>query len=261
MINPAKRVLAIGAHPDDVEFMCAGLLALLRNLGYEIHIATLTLGDCGTANEAAETIRQIRRGEAESACRLLGAIYRPLDFYDLCMFNDDSANRKVTGLMREVDPAIVVTHPPQDYISDHEITSTLVRNACFYGPVPNYKTAQTTRTSAIPYLFYAHPMEGVDIYGQPVTPHFYVDVSNVFQMKADMLSCHGSQRNWLRSQHGMDEYVESMRRWSQELGRQASAISGRKLEYAEAYRQHRGHAYPRDAVLSKLLGEAVIAPG
>jgi|SRR5579864_490453 len=258
MINSAKRVLAIGAHPDDVEFMCAGVLALLGNLGYEVHIATLTLGDCGSANEAPETIRQIRRGEAESACRVLGATYHFLDFYDLCIFNDDSANRKVTGLLREVDPGIVITHPPQDYIADHETTSLLVRNACFYGPVPNYKTSQTTRTSAIPHLFYANPMEGLDIFGEPVTPQFYVDVSRVFSQKVGMLSCHKSQRDWLRTQHGIDEYVESMRRWSQELGRQVSSISGRDVQHAEAYRQHRGHAYPRDAVLSKLLGEAVI---
>jgi hypothetical protein len=74
-----------------------------------------------------------------------------------------------------------------------------------------------------------------------------------------MLSCHKSQREWLRAQHGMDEYVESMRRWSRTLGQQASAISGRIVEFAEAYRQHRGHAYPRDPILSTLLGNFVIS--
>jgi LmbE family N-acetylglucosaminyl deacetylase len=262
MNHSAHRVLAVGAHPDDVEFMCAGLLALLRNAGCELHIATMSSGDCGSMREKPQTLRSIRQAEAEAACRALGAIYHPLEFSDFCIFNDDHANRRVTALLREVDPSIVITHSPQDYLSDHETTSTLVRNACFYGPAPNYKTSQwtaTARTSSVPHLYYAHPMEGIDIFGEVVMPHLYVDVTSVFPLKTDMLSCHKSQREWLRAQHGMDEYVESMRRWSRTLGQQASAISGRIVEFAEAYRQHRGHAYPRDPILSTLLGNFVIS--
>jgi LmbE family N-acetylglucosaminyl deacetylase len=262
MNHSAHRVLAVGAHPDDVEFMCAGLLALLRNAGCELHIATMSSGDCGSMREKPETLRSIRQAEAEAACRALGAIYHPLEFSDFCIFNDDHANRRVTALLREIDPSIVITHSPQDYLSDHETTSTLVRNACFYGPAPNYKTSQwtaTARTSSVPHLYYAHPMEGTDIFGEAVMPHLYVDVTSVFPLKTDMLSCHKSQREWLRAQHGMDEYVESMRRWSRTLGQQASAISGRIVEFAEAYRQHRGHAYPRDPILSTLLGNFVIS--
>ena len=68
-----KRVLAVGAHPDDVESFCAGTLFLLRELGYQIHIATMTLGDCGSAQHSAQEIRRIRRKEAEAACELLSA--------------------------------------------------------------------------------------------------------------------------------------------------------------------------------------------
>ena len=262
MSHPAHRVLAVGAHPDDVEFMCAGLLALLRNAGCEVHIATMSSGDCGSMREEPETLRRIRQAEAAAACRTLGAIYYPLDFSDFCIYNDDHANRRVTALLREVGPSIVVTHSPQDYLSDHETTSTLVRNACFYGPAPNYKTSQwtaTARTSSIPHLYYAHPMEGIDIFGHAITPHLYVDVTSVSPLKTEMLSCHKSQREWLRAQHGMDEYMESMRGWSGALGRQASAVSGDNVEFAEAYRQHRGHAYPRDPILSALLGKLVIS--
>jgi hypothetical protein len=102
-------------------------------------------------------------------------------------------------------------------------------------------------------------MEGIDIFGQAVMPHLYVDVTGVFALKTEMLSCHKSQREWLQAQHGMDEYVGSMRRWSCALGRQASAISGGEVEFAEAYRQHRGHAYPRDPILNTLLGNFVIS--
>ena len=261
MAGSAKRVLAVGAHPDDIEFMCAGLLALLKNADFEVHIATMSSGDCGSMDTDPDTLRKIRRGETEDACRVLGANYHALDFDDFSIYNDDSSNRRVSALLREVDASIIITHSPQDYLSDHETTSTLVRNACFSAAAPNYKTPQTPkrRSSSVPYLFYAHPMEGIDIFGNAIASHIYVDIGGVFNLKAEMLSCHKSQREWLRAQHGMDEYVESMRRWSSKLGQQASAISGKPIEFAEAYRQHRGHAYPRDPILTKFLGDRVVS--
>jgi LmbE family N-acetylglucosaminyl deacetylase len=262
MNSPEKRVLAIGAHPDDVEFMCAGLLALLKNAGYDVHIATLSSGDCGSMEIDPETLIAIRRGEAEDSCRVLGASYHRLEFKDFSIFNDDASSRTVCALLRKVDPQIVITHSPQDYLSDHETTSTLVRNACFSAPAPNYNTPQwtaTKRSSSVPYLFYAQPMEGIDIFGEPIAPHLYLDITSVFAIKERMLSCHKSQREWLRAQHRMDEYVESMRGWSSELGRLASAVSGKPIAFAEAYRQHRGHAYPREPILAKILSQFVIS--
>jgi N-acetylglucosamine malate deacetylase 1 len=256
-----KTILAVGAHPDDVEFMCSGLLGMLRDKGFEIHVATMTCGDCGSMHERPAKISEVRRSEAEAACQVLGAQYHHLDFTDFCIFNDDISNRRVTALIRDVNPFIVVTHPPQDYLSDHEVTSGLVRNACFYAPVPNYSTSKWTsavHVSSIPYLYYAHPMEGVDLFGNTTTPHLYIDVTDKLSLKVRMLSCHRSQRDWLRVQHGMDDYVDGMKRWSHTLGQEASRLSGWTVEFAEAYRQHRGHAYPTTALLTKLLDKAVI---
>lgn len=262
MTASSKRVLAVGAHPDDVEIMCAGLLALLRNAGCEVHVATMSLGDAGSVDYGPEEIRGIRHGEAEHACRVISAAYHPLDFWDFAIYNDDRSNRKVTALLREVDPSIVITHPPHDYLQDHETTSALVRNACFYASAPNYDSSQWTsvaRASSIPYLYYSNPVEGVDIFGCPIVPHIFIDITSTFSSKVNMLECHKSQRDWLRQHHGMDEYVESVRRWDRAVGRQASRVSGRTIEHAEAYRQHRGHAYPRDNVLAELLAEFVIS--
>jgi LmbE family N-acetylglucosaminyl deacetylase len=166
-----KRILAIGAHPDDVEFMCAGTLFLLRKRGWEIHVASMSLGDCGSLEHSAHELRRIRESEARAACALLDAIYHYVGFNDLCIYNDDASNRRTTALLREIDPAVVVTHPPHDYLSDHEATSLLVRNACFYAPVPNYDTSHlsvSAPTSAIPFLYYTPPLEGQDIFGNPI---------------------------------------------------------------------------------------------
>jgi LmbE family N-acetylglucosaminyl deacetylase len=261
MASEIKRVLAVGAHPDDVEIMCSGTLFALHQLGHEVHVASLTLGDCGSAEISAEEIRLVRHREAVKACEVLDATYHHAGFDDLCIFNDDNSNRRVTSLLRVVDPWMVITHSPNDYMSDHEMTSLLVRNASFNASIPNYKTKAggSGCTLNIPYLYYAPPMEGTDVFGRKVTPQFYVDISAVMQQKLEMLACHESQRNWLRAHHGIDEYIESVRRFNTSLGQRASELAGILITHAEAFRQHRGHAYPNDNVIATFLRESVIA--
>lgn len=256
-----KIALAVGAHPDDVEFICSGTMTLLGAAGWELHVATLSLGDYGSDRHSAQEIRRIRRAEAQKSCELLGATYHYGGLHDFGIFHDDRSNRLVTALLRKVRPDLVITHPPVDYLTDHEMTSRLVRNACFYAAVPNYDTQELTeaeRTSSVPWLYYAHPLEGSDSFGEPVVPSFYVDVTGVIERKAELLACHASQREWLRAHHGMDEYLEIMRRWSADQGKGASQAAGRTIQYAEAFRQHRSHAYPQENLLVEILGEEVI---
>ena len=249
--SQARSVLAFGAHPDDVEISCAGTLKALRDAGFEIHVATMTLGDCGSKEMPAEEVRRMRRMEAENACRILGATYRYGGSHDFSVFFDDAHNRRVTAIVRAVAPQIVFTHAPADYLLDHDNTSALVRNACFLASAPNYdcsKQGAAPAMEAIPHLYYWDVMEGIDIFGRAVAPEFYVDISEEIELKSEMLGAHRSQREWLRAQHGMDEYIEQMRTWSAQRGRE----SGR-FAYAECFRQHRGHAYRRNNVLAEVL--------
>jgi N-acetylglucosamine malate deacetylase 1 len=258
-----KRVLAVGAHPDDIEFICSGALLLLKEAGCEIHVATLTLGDCGSAEHPAAEIQRIRRAEAERSCAILGARYHYGGFKDFCIFYDEVSNRRVAALLREVRPWLVITHPPGDYLIDHEVTSRLVRNACFAAPTPNFDTSAFSMAgpiAAIPALYYAQPVEGIDLFGDSVEPHFYLDVGDLMDRRLELLACHESQRNWLRAHHGIDEYLDSMRRWNEELGRRAGEIAGRPIRFAEAFRQHRGHAYPRKNPLADLFPDRVVRP-
>lgn len=254
------KVLAIGAHPDDVEIMCSGTLFALSKLGHEVHVASLTLGDCGSREHSREETRRIRHAEAVKASELLHATYHEVGFDDLSIFNDDGSNRRVTALMREIDPALVITHSPNDYMSDHETTSLLVRNACFSAPIPNYETTNSAvnPTTKIPYLYYAPPLGGIDAFGKTVIQQFYVDISDLMDQKLEMLACHASQRDWLRAHHGMDEYIESARRFNNLLGQRASTLAGREIIYAEAFRQHRGHAYPADNLIATYLPASVV---
>jgi len=243
------RVLAIGAHPDDVEFKCAGTLSLLRKRGYEIAIVTVANGDCGSTEHSAVEIARIRAAEAAESAALLQGRYFGLGSGDLAISFDMETRRKVTNAIREVDPFIVLTHPHEDYMADHEVTSRLVRDACFGAPIPNYGAFGNLRhTDHIPYLYYWDAMEGIDYLGRPMPVHFYVDVTSTMETKRKMLACHRSQREWLMRQHGLDEYTHSMVEWAAARGKEAG------FKHAEGFCQHRGHAYPKENVLEKVLG-------
>jgi LmbE family N-acetylglucosaminyl deacetylase len=246
----SPRVLAIHAHPDDVEFQCAGTLARLKKLGCAISIATMTPGDCGSAKLGPIEIGRVRREEARQAAILLGAEYLCLEFRDLQIIIDNEGRRRVTEAIRQTLPDIVLTAPPIDYMSDHEMTSRLVRDACFAASVPNFDTCVANPappTAQIPHLYYVDPIEGINWYGQPIPPEFIIDISETFELKRNMLACHESQRGWLMQQHGIDEYLESCTRWSSARGKEIG------VAYGEAFTQHKGHPYPHDNLLLKLL--------
>ncbi len=246
-----ERVLSVMAHPDDAEIFCAGTLARLQEIGFDIHIATMTPGDCGSKHQSPSDIARVRLEEARTAASRIRAGFSCLDFRDLQITYDPPAIRKAVELLRQIDPVIVITHSPQDYLLDHEITSLLVRNACFAAPVPNFQTGRLpSRPPAgrIPHLYYASPAAGIDIFGESVPATVYIDISDVMGLKSDMLSCHKSQHAWLRAQHGTADYLDEMRQWNSALGKQIG------VEYAEGFRQHLGHPYPKDDRLGKLLG-------
>jgi N-acetylglucosamine malate deacetylase 1 len=234
-----------------MEILGAGTLAHLTNLGHSVMVVTMTAGDCGTAEYDAATISEMRQNEARAACRLIGAEYVCGGFGDMSIFIDDPSRRRVTELLRAARPDIVLTASPVDYHCDHEATSALVRDACFAASAPNYRTGAAAPLNAIPCLYFMDPDEGLDRDGNVVLPEFVVDVSQHIELKKQMLACHESQRAWLRRQHGMDDYIETMEAWSRERG----ALAG--FAYGEGFRQYRCHPYPRSPVLQDLLGSLV----
>ena len=242
-----KTALSLMAHPDDAEFTCAGTLALLRERGWEIDIATMTPGDCGSAEFDREEISRIRKGEAAGAARILDAAYHCLECEDVFIMYDKATLLKVIALLRKVRPTIVFAPSPSDYMVDHEMTSKVVQTACFAVGMPNIKIDGVEPFEYVPYLYYVDAMEGKDILGHEIVPGILSDISSIIGIKEQMLCCHASQRNWLMAHHGIDEYIESMKRFS--------AICGKMIgsRYAEGFRQHMGHGYPQDNILKKEL--------
>lgn len=249
-LSEHKCILTFCAHPDDAEFLCGGTLILLSELGWEVHIATLSAGDCGSVTESPEEIMARRRREAEDASAIVHGTYHCLERRDLQVYDDNATRGDATALIRRVRPDCVITHYPVDYMSDHIAASAVARTAVFTAPIKNYTvgSAQTVQpTSAVVPVYYLMPLEGTDHFGNPVAPEFAVDISRVIERKAEMLACHKSQRDWLRKQHGVDEYIERMKQWDAELGRAVGCA------FAEGFSMHRGHGYPQTALIQDAL--------
>jgi LmbE family N-acetylglucosaminyl deacetylase len=235
------------AHPDDAEILCAGTLIRLGEAGWEIHIATATPGDCGTMDRNRWDISSVRTREAASAASLIGASYHCLDENDGLVVYDKPTIQKAIDLFRRIAPSLVFTHALRDYMLDHEQCSMLARAASFIYGAPNSSTFPRHPESRVPYLYYCDPVEGVDPLGNPVIPTTLIDITPQMETKSKMLSAHASQRDWLRAHHGMDQYIESMKRHAEMRGKALA------VKYAEGFVQHRGHAYPSDDLLGELF--------
>jgi LmbE family N-acetylglucosaminyl deacetylase len=239
------------AHPDDAEIFAGGALALLQRKGWTIHIASMTPGDCGSREHSPSEVSAIRRREGAMGAAVIHAEYHCLDRRDLRIFYDDPTTMAAVELLRTVRPDVVFTHPPSDYMLDHEMTSRVARAACFAASAPNYDTGRrpfAEATERIPHLYYASPAGGINLFGEPAVFTVFVDTTDVIEVKAEMLARHESQRVWLQQQHGMDHYIEEMRHWSREMGKRIG------VEHAEGFRQHLGHPYPQSDLLVEVLG-------
>lgn len=226
--------LALAAHPDDIEFCMAGTLLQLARRGWSIHYCNLSSGNLGSASIPGPRLARMRRAESVAAARLLGAEWHPPIARDLEIFYTDRLLRRVSGIVRAVNPSVVLTHSPQDYMEDHMNTCRLAVTAAFARGMPNYRTQPST--PAIPgdvTVYHALPHGLQDGLGQPIQASLYVDTTGVHARKRAALACHASQKEWLDQSQGMDSYLAAMDAFSAEVGR----LSGR-FAHAEGWRRH-----------------------
>ncbi len=250
-MSDKKAVLAVGAHPDDVEFLCAGTLALLKEKGWEIHIATLTAGDKGSVKHTSAEIAAIRKNEAAQSAKILDAGYDCLDGEDMFLMYNKEFIIRLTKLIRRVRPKLVLNMSPTDYHPDHETSSRLTITSCFAAGIKLLQTDDVEPYYEIPHLYYMDTLDGRDNFGNPIKPGIIVDISSTIDIKEKMLACHSSQRDWLREHHGVDEYIITMKNISELRGKM---ING---GYGEGFRQHLGHAFPQDDILKEELRDLV----
>jgi LmbE family N-acetylglucosaminyl deacetylase len=228
-----KRVFAVAAHPDDIEFHMAGTLMLLGQAGYELHYMNIANGSCGTTQYTREEIIRIRREEARTAARAIGAIYHESLVDDLEIYYEKRLLARVSAAMRDVAPEIVLTHSPADYMEDHQNAARLAVSAAFCRGMPNFPTdpARPPVGGEVT-VYHAQPHGNLDPLRQLIRPELFVDITSVLKIKRSMLACHRSQKDWLDQSQGMDSYLVTMTENSRAVG----VLSGR-FEYAEGWRR------------------------
>ena len=228
-----KRAFAVAAHPDDIEFLMAGTLVLLKHEGYETHYMTIANGVCGTAHHAPEEIIRMRREESQAAAASIGAVYHESLVNDIDILYETTLLARVGAIMREVAPQILLLHSPSDYMEDHQNAARLAVTAAFCRGMPNYLTDPPREpVDGDVTVYHAQPHGNRDPLRQLVQPEIYVDVSSVIQDKLEILACHRSQKEWLDKSQGMDSYLRAM----EEICRETGTMSGR-FEYAEGWRR------------------------
>ena len=231
--NPTT-VLAVAAHPDDIEFTFAGTLLLLKQAGCEIVMWNLANGCLGSTSADREATSATRQMEAESSAKLAGARYLPPLFNDLEIFFDHPSLAKVAAGVREVDPDIILTHSPQDYMEDHQNTCRLVISAAFSRGMPGYQTNPAQPTSDKPARIYHAAPHGLhDGMGTRFQPDFCVDVASVMNLKSQLLACHSSQGEWLQNSQEMPSFITEMVEMSRDI-----AASDSDYDLAEGWRRH-----------------------
>jgi LmbE family N-acetylglucosaminyl deacetylase len=142
--------------------------------------------------------------------------------------------RRLAAVVREVKPAIVLTHSPQDYMEDHTNTCRLAVTAAFARGMPNFKTVPTRKHfEGDVAVYHAMPHGLRDGLRRRIVPEIFVNTAPVHEMKRAALACHRSQKEWLDVSQGMDSYLKAMDNMSLAVGRMS-----RRFKHAEGWRRH-----------------------
>ena len=219
-------ILAIGAHPDDVELGCAGTIAKEISKGKKVGIVDLTRGELGTRGDAS-----IRDTESKDAANLLGVEFREnLNFSDCFFTNDKKHQLKLVEVIRKYKPDIIICNAVKDRHVDHSKAAKLVTDACF---LSGLKKIETTCDSIS-----QDPWRPVNVYHyiqwNNNEPDFVVDISDFIKNKLDAVMCYKSQ--FYNPNDSSEDtpistknFLESIQYRARDLGRVAG------VEYAEGF--------------------------
>jgi LmbE family N-acetylglucosaminyl deacetylase len=233
-LRKAPRALAIAAHPDDIEFVMAGTLCLLRQAGWVIHCLNLSSGNLGSTTVLPAETARVRRREAQAAAKVIGAAWHPPICNDLEIFYDSRTLRRLGAIVRDVAPRVILTHSPTDYMEDHMNTSRLAVTAAFARAIPGYRTAPARKPADVPVTIYHASPHGLrDGLRRRIVPGAFVDTTSVHDLKRAALACHASQKKFLDETQGMDSFLNTMDSFSLRLGKQS-----RRFRHAEGWRRH-----------------------
>lgn len=203
------KILAFGAHPDDIELLCSGTLARYSKMGHEVFICHVCNGDKGSLKYNSDELVKIRRKEAIEAAKLIGAESISGGIKDGEVVLDLQSRARIVDIFREVNPDLVITHHPNDYHVDHVNVSRLVFDAVLLASLKLWESSYPPADKT-PVLYYMDTMAGVNFY-----PDEYVDISSTIKIKIKMMLKHESQLGWLEKMFGIntEEFIKTVARF------------------------------------------------
>jgi N-acetylglucosamine malate deacetylase 1 len=220
-----ERVLAVVAHPDDAELLCAGTLARADADGAAIAICAMCQGDKGQPSKTVKNLGAVRRREMKAAACLIGATSYAGNFSDGTLVDTPTARTKLIEIYRRFRPTLVLAHSPIDYHADHRAASLLAEAATWFCASRGHKT-RTSPMETSPSLWW---MDTVSMTG--FEPGFFVDVSDFAELKEQMLLCHKSQLS-REDDQDFTPLMDLLRSQQQTRGGQAGVAA------AEAFQTH-----------------------
>jgi len=259
------NIVAVGAHPDDIEFSASGALSLLRDKGHNVHFVTMSAGNMGDPEPFGEDAEALRYSEAKASAQKLNATYDCLGQRDFEISDCPESVREIVRLLRRYKANIVMTHPRDDYMLDHERTHRAVRAATHSTTVPRYYRFEVESgkmapaLKSIPNLYYWAPHGGVYLHGEVFSAHFLITLSDrEMEIKREGLATHTSQRAWLKRHYGMNHYIVAMEKWASLWIPHFNLEQKTSYRYGEAFAQDLSFGFPRTDALREILKERLL---
>ena len=177
---------------------------------------------------------EIRTAEAKAAAGRLGAVFHPPVVDDLEIYYTPQLVQKLTAVVRQVTPNVLLLQSPQDYMEDHTNSCRLMVTAAFCRGMKNLASNPSIAPVINPMaVYHALPYGLCDSLRRPVQAELYVDVKDVLAEKRELLATHKSQKEWLDESQGLDSYLTAMEEMCGTIGTWSGAFAA-----AEGWRRH-----------------------
>lgn len=226
-----KKILVVGAHSADFVWRSAGAIAITTSQGGSAVVIALSYGERGESgnlwkepNQTVENVKRIRHEQAVLAAEAVGASFRCLDLGDYPLTITEDAIDRLTQILRDEAPDVIVTHAPADpFNPDHPLAHQAVQKARLLASGAGVASAFERITPPDWYLFEPHQPELCDF-----KPNTFVDITPVMDLKIKAMEAMGAQ-SYLK-----DYYTELASR----RGNHARRISGdQSIRHAEAFQR------------------------
>ena len=234
-MNQSRTLLVVGAHAADFVWRAAGIIAVVTKHGGRTSVVALTYGERGESgelwkdpNQTVENVKRIRHEESMRAAEILGATFQCFDLGDYPLQIDAQVLERLTKLIRELEPDVIITHTERDpFNPDHPLASAAVQRASILASGSGVASGFSTIKPAELFLFEPHQPEHCGF-----VPTTFVDISAVFPLKQQAMEAMAAQSYLHQYQTDIAKYRAN----------HARRISGRTdIQYAEAFQRVTPH--------------------